>query len=245
MHVIAINGSPRETTTQRLLEAIADRLASHDIQVSIVPLKDKRIEDCRGCEACIRRTSECVVADDARDVLAQLQAADGIILASPVYLMQVTGKLKSLIDKTASWVHRPVLVGVPVLVAATTGGSGLKQTLSYLEDVAIQWGAQPSGRIGRVPTDPQEVSEREIARFVTHLRQPRTMRRPGMRQLIFFQVQKVLALKLSALDHTYWAERHWLERDFYYTCRIPLHKRLVARLFFHILYGRVKPVATI
>ena len=241
--VIAINGSSRQVTTHKLLEQIAADLAPHQIDVTVISLAGKEIGDCIGCERCIRKTSTCYQEDAARDILPQLIDADGIILASPVYVMNITGKLKSLIDKTASWVHRPPLVGKPALLVATTGGSGLKETLSYLERVAIQWGAHPTGKIGRAAMDRAPVSSKELASFVWHLNHEPRRYRPSLKQVIYYQVQKVLALKISALDQAYWADRGWDRGHYYYPSRVSWVKRLIGTIVYRILDARVRPVA--
>ena len=241
MHVLALNGSPRQGNTHRVIQEIADLLRPHGIDVRELSLARLRIDDCVGCERCIRETSACVLPDDAGDILDLLTKADGLILASPVYVMQVPGRLKSLIDKTASWVHRPPLAGVPTLLVGTTAGSGLGQTLSYLEQVAVQWGAFPTGRIGRTVTDRRPVQAREVGRFLWHLRHPRAMYRPSAQQVLFFQVQKTLALKVSALDRAYWTERGWHTAPYYYACRLSWALRLLGSLMSWILDWRVRP----
>jgi multimeric flavodoxin WrbA len=241
-YVVAVNGSPRNVTTQKLLDEIAAKLASYQIEVTTISLAGKEIKDCAGCERCIRETTLCIQRDAAQEILAQLLAADGVILASPVYMMHVSGKLKSLIDKTASWVHRPPMAGKPVMMVATTGGSGLRQTLDFLKQTIIQWGAHPTSRIGRRATDSRPVSDQEVASFVWHLNNDPRHYRPEWVQLAFYQVQKVLALKVASIDRAYWEERGWDKSIYYYPCRISLPRRWIAGLFYRILYRRVQPV---
>jgi multimeric flavodoxin WrbA len=241
-HVIMLDGSTRKATTHRLLTEIATLLTSRQIQVTMISLSDYQIQHCVGCERCIRETSACFQEDDARAILSQLVAADGFVLASPVYIMNVTGKLKSLMDKTASWVHRPPLVAKPVLLAATTAGSGLDQVLDYMEQVTIQWGAHPTGKIGRSATKKHPVSQAELDNLIWHLRNAPHAYRPSVRQLTLYQVQKVLALKVSALDRAYWTERGWDKQPYYYPCRISLVRRWIAWSVYQVLYRRVQPV---
>jgi multimeric flavodoxin WrbA len=240
-HVVAVNGSSKNANTQKLLTEIADLLEEHQIQVTIINLGDYKIDDCIGCELCIRKTSACFQKDDAQEILAKLINADGIILASPVYMMHLTGKLKSLIDKTASWVHRPPLIGKPVLLAATTAGAGLKEVHKYLEQVAIQWGAQPTEKIGRSVISKQSPSQENVERFVWHLNNPVSSYKPSLNQLMQFQVQKVLALKVSTLDRRYWVEQGWDRQSFYYPCRISFGKRIIAWCFYQVLSYRIRP----
>jgi multimeric flavodoxin WrbA len=240
--VLALNGSSRKGSTQQLLEQIAARLSAHQIHVDLVTLAGREIKDCIGCELCIRKTSQCYQKDDAQEILSQMQKADGLILASPVYVMNITGKLKSLIDKTASWVHRPTLVGKPALLVATTAGSGLRETLNYLEQVVIQWGTHPTGKIGRTVTDQRPVLDKEVQSFLWHLNRTPRHYKPSTRQLIMFQVQKVLALKVSALDREYWQERGWHQGYYFYPCRASWPQRWIAWITYQILDHRVKPI---
>ena len=201
-------------------------LAVHQIHVTVINLGDYKIDDCIGCELCIRKTSSCFQKDGAQTILSKLVEADGIILASPVYLMHITGKLKSLIDKTASWVHRPPMVGKPALVVATTAGSGIKDVHKYLEQIAIQWGAHPTDNIGRSVMNQEAVSFDDVKSFVWHLNNPISAYKPSLNQVMQFQVQKVLALKVSELDRDYWIKQGWNKRSYYYPCQISMGKRI-------------------
>jgi hypothetical protein len=183
-----------------------------------------------------------VLEDDAQDVLSKVLAADGLVLATPVYVGTVTGKLKSLIDKTASWLHRPQVVGLPVLPVVSTAGSGQKRTLAYLAEAVTYWGAHPLAGISRTATNRRPVDRSELEPFLRHLGMSKARYRPSLRQVVLFEVQKVLALKVSRIDRQFWQERGWDRRDFYYSCRLSLAKRLVGRLLFAILMHRVRPV---
>lgn len=241
-HIVMLNGSPRRKTTHRLLSEIAVLLESRGFSVTRLNIADYEIQDCAGCQLCIRKTSKCYKQDDADEILSQFVKADGIVLSSPVYLMSVPGKLKSLFDKTASWVHRPPLVGKPVLLAATTAGSGLKDVLKYLETVVVQWGCFPTGTISRSVMKRPTVTSRDVENFVHYVNAAPQDHRPSLNQLIFYEVQKVLAMKVLTIDREYWVQRGWDKGDYYYACHIPWYKHLFARLFYRFLYARVQPV---
>lgn len=243
-HVVAINGSPRQGNTLALLEQIARALEPHGVRVTIVNMGRYHIKDCAGCEHCIRKGGWCVQEDGAREILEQLLDADGFILASPVFFMQLTGRLKSLIDKTASWFHRPPLVGKPALVVSTTAGAGHTDTMKYLEDVAMLWGGMPVGRFAWTASKAPAPDPRVIRRFVWHLDHEPCHYRPTTRQLSFYAVQKVLALKLSKLDQEFWRGRGWDKRNFYYPCRLGLWPRFNGDLLYFILNRTVKMKST-
>jgi multimeric flavodoxin WrbA len=95
------------------------------------------IKDCIGFKHCILK-DDCVLKDDVVQIMDKIKNSDGIILTSPVYLQAVTGKLKTFVDRTCKWFHRPEIYGKPVLIIVTTKGSGFKSTLKYLEKVVTQ-----------------------------------------------------------------------------------------------------------
>lgn len=243
--IISLNGSPRKrnSNTGQLLSEITGLIPPHLAGVTQLSLADYEIAHCLGCQRCILKDVPCFQEDDAAWVLRQVREADGFILGSPVYMLNVSGKLKSLIDRSASWFHRPTLVGRPAIVVSSTAGSGLKGTLDYLRDVVIQWGAHPAGRVGRSLTDSQPVTESDVSRFLWHLQNDPSRYRPSLRQLIFYQVQKVVALKTSPVDCAYWESQGWDEAVYYHPCRISLIKHAIAKAFYWMLERRVQPVS--
>jgi multimeric flavodoxin WrbA len=243
-HVVAVNGSPRKATTYKLLEEIAVLLEAQQVQMTILNLGDYQVDECTGCELCIRKTGQCHQNDDTQKILSQLEAADGVILASPVYVMNIPGRLKSLIDKTASWVHRSPMVGKPMLSVAVTAGAGLKEVHTYLEKVGLQWGMHPTDQIGRSAMNQEPPTQSEINKFVWHLKNPTSAYKPSLQQLIQYQVQKVMALKVSKIDREYWTERGWDKELYYYPARISVINRIIASIFYKFLYSRINPVNT-
>lgn len=239
-HVVAINGSPRKANTTLLLNRIGGVLAKHGIKTTVLSLSDYRIMECIGCETCIRKTGKCFQDDASEAVLSQLRNADGIILSSPVYLMQITSSMKRMIDKTPSWTHRPPLVGKPVLLASTSAGSGLRDVLTYLEKVAIQWGAHPTGFIGRSNVNQSPVTEDDLKKFIWHLTNPQEKYKPSYKQITQYQVQKVLSLKVLDIDKQFWAKKGWDKQVYYFNCRIDPLKRLWGQIFFNFMMMRIK-----
>ena len=80
-------------------------------------------------------------------VFKKMLEADGIILATPNYINQVTGSLKTLFDRLAHFIHCKRLLGKYVAAAVTSGSGYDEPVLSYLEYYAHTCGAQFSGGI--------------------------------------------------------------------------------------------------
>lgn len=216
---MALLGTKRKNNTYKLLLQIREILSDKGIELEVVELYKYNIQSCNGCDVCNLKGS-CVIKDDVLEIMEKLSKADGIILASPVYLKQVTGKMKSFFDRTCSWYHRPVLTAKPVLCVSTTKGSGLNETLEYMESVACQWGAITAGGIGRsIFNIKKPVTEKEVSKFIMYMENPKIYS-PSISQLISFQVEKALAKKLNGIDVEYWEERGWMDKPYFYECRI-------------------------
>ena len=129
LKVIAINSSNRKMNTYNIIFAVKQLLKNHDIDVEIINLFDFDIKTCIGCEQCLIK-GECVLTDQVSDIMEKIKSCDGIILTSPVYMENVSGKLKTFIDRTCSWFHRPPIYGKPVLVIAKIGRASCRERVS-------------------------------------------------------------------------------------------------------------------
>jgi multimeric flavodoxin WrbA len=237
--VIAINSSRRKKNTYGILQKIKEDLIQRDIEVDIINLFDYEIKDCLGCEQCLHGKN-CPNKDDVQLLMDKLRESDGIILSTPIYMGGISGKLKVFIDRTCKWFHRPELVGKPVLLVATTAASGLKDTLKFLEKTAIQWGGFPSGRIGRTVSSLEDaVKPNEYDNFVKHLLMEKQKYNPSINQLIFFQVQKVLAEKVLTIDKEFWEQMNWINKLYYFDCSINAVNRTIAKSFYKMLSKKV------
>ncbi|MBF0619318.1 MAG: flavodoxin family protein [Candidatus Omnitrophica bacterium] len=102
MKVVAFNGSARrEGNTSILIKAVFAELQKEGIETELVNLSGKPLRGCMACYGCFQnKNKRCVVEDDlVNDAIAKMIAADGIILASPVYVADVSSEMKALIDR--------------------------------------------------------------------------------------------------------------------------------------------------
>ncbi len=231
LNIIAINSSKRKINTYKVISEVKQILSNEEINVEIINLFDYDIESCIGCENCLIK-GNCVFDDDVTRIMDKMKSSNGIILTSPVYMENVTGKLKVFLDRTCKWFHRPELYGKPILVIATTKGSGIKFTLSYLERVVIQWGGINSGKIGRnIRNIDKEVNKNECKKFIDQIKMDKRLFKPSLKALTQFQVQKVLAKKIGYLDSEYWNKKNWNKEIYYFECNISQYKKLIAKSF--------------
>lgn len=98
-NVLIISSSLRKGSNSEALAAeFARGAADAGNKVKLISLRDKDIRFCRGCLAC-QKTQKCVIADDAQSIVAKMHDADVIAFASPIYYYEMSGQLKTLLDR--------------------------------------------------------------------------------------------------------------------------------------------------
>ena len=105
LQVLSINGSRRKTgNTALLIESIMTSAEQWQVRSESVVLGDYDIGACTGCEGC-RSSWECVIKDDFAEIVKKMDAAEGIVLASPTYWYSVTSDMKRFIDRCYSLIQ--------------------------------------------------------------------------------------------------------------------------------------------
>lgn len=102
MKIIGINGSPRnKANTGQLLNHILEKCEKDGHETKSFQLDRININGCKSCYACKTDKSpgRCVMKDDMNQLLEEILNADAIVLASPIYMWQVTGQTKLFVDR--------------------------------------------------------------------------------------------------------------------------------------------------
>ncbi len=102
LSVVAFNGSPRrDGNTSVLIRHVLDELEREGIATECVQVGGRTVRGCRDCRLCFEsRDGRCVLDDDpVNDCIERMVGADGIVLGSPVYFLDVTAEMKALIDR--------------------------------------------------------------------------------------------------------------------------------------------------
>lgn len=98
-NILILSASLRAgSNSETLANAFADgaRAAGHTVEV--ISLRGKNIAFCRGCLAC-QTLGRCVIDDDAVAITEKMQHADVIVFATPIYYYEMSGQLKTLLDR--------------------------------------------------------------------------------------------------------------------------------------------------
>lgn len=149
MKILAINGSPRKnaSNTLRLVEAVMEGAKSAGAETEIIDITGKDVNFCIGCSTCYS-TGECIHDDDGAEIFAKVMEADGLVLASPVYLDTVTAQLKRWLDRLADTVHCQTFTGKYGCSVVTAGGSMQNETVAYLNKMQNGFGILTVGGVG-------------------------------------------------------------------------------------------------
>jgi multimeric flavodoxin WrbA len=235
-NILIINSSYRKKNTYNVLMQIEQLLKKNDTNIEIINLFDYKIENCIGCKKCIT-DGECCFKDDMINLMIKMVKSDGLILSSPIYVGTVSGKFKTMVDRTCMWYHRPELAGKPILFVATTEATGIKDTKKCFETIAMEWGVQKAGFIARSSRNiNSSVKDKELIQFLKLLNEGKSSYKPSIYEINIFQVQKVLALKTNERDKQFWQDSGWIDKVYYYTCKVNLLKRIFSNLIFKFLY---------
>jgi hypothetical protein len=82
----------------------------------------------------------------------------------------------------------------------------------------------------------EQMDPEKLKKFRYFLEREHLVRyRPTLKQSIEFMTQKVLAEEILPLDREFWTERGYLDRTYYYPCRINPFNRIIAYFYYRIL----------
>ena len=97
--VVVISTSMRAgSNSQVLAEQFAEGAKAAGNEVEFISLRGKEIKFCVGCLAC-QKTGACVFKDDVPAIMEQVLNADVVCWATPIYYYEMSGQMKTLIDR--------------------------------------------------------------------------------------------------------------------------------------------------
>ena len=101
--IIAVNGSPRRNgNTAELLGKALQGAQEAGAQTELVHLYSLNFKGCISCFYCKRKDKEhgtCAMRDDLTPLLERLKEADGLILGSPIYFMNLASGMIAFMER--------------------------------------------------------------------------------------------------------------------------------------------------
>lgn len=103
MKVVGILGSPRtDGNSSTIAKKFIKTAKGLGAQTQIFYLNELNYKGCQGCYSCKGKLEHCILDDDLTDVLNAMHTANIIVLSSPNYYGDVSGQMKTFIDRTFS-----------------------------------------------------------------------------------------------------------------------------------------------
>lgn len=257
MKIVVINSSGRtKGNTQRLLKVLENELVimaerQHiSINIKQVMLSELDIKSCRGCRSCFVR-GDCQLKDAVAEIEALISHCDALVLASPVYMEDVNGIMKTWIDRMAFHAHRPSFYDKYSIAISTSGAGASKHSLITMRNALMAWGFHNLGtykfRMGadmksELVEEKYETKLSDIAKNLINAILNNEVQKPSLYSLVSFKIQQKyykISDRACALDRTYWEEKGWLNSDasFYQPIKCNPVKRLTASVIGAILSG--------
>ena len=122
--VLLLNGSPRANgCTAAALQEMVSVFKTEGIETELIHVGKMDIRGCIACGSCMK-TGKCVFDDLVNEVAPKFEAADGLVIGSPVYYASPNGTIISFMDRLfySSHFSKHMKVGAAV-VSARRGGN--------------------------------------------------------------------------------------------------------------------------
>lgn len=128
MNILFLNGSPRKNGyTVQIMKYIQEEVNSTH-SVEWVHAYDLQIKPCQCCLRC-RPDNECKLPkDDGHSVWHKIRESDALIIGSPTYFGNVSGPLKTLIDRNLTAFESIAANGLEMPVPSHTGQKAIMVT---------------------------------------------------------------------------------------------------------------------
>ena len=164
MKVLLINGSPHsEGNTAIALKEMAAVFEKNGIETEMIQVGNQAIRGCVACGGCGAKGA-CVFDDIVNEVAPKFEAADGLVIGSPVYYASANGTLISFLDRLfySSGFDKTMKVGASVTIARRGGCSATFDELNKyftISGMPVASGNYWNSVHGRVPGEAAQDQE--------------------------------------------------------------------------------------
>lgn len=223
MKVAIIHGQTHKGSTYHVAQELAQKIGGETREFF---LPRDFGEFCVGCNTCFNETEKkCPHYGKLAPIVEAMDAADVIILASPVYVYHASGAMKAFLDHFGyRWmVHSPEACmftkqGVCICTAA---GAGMRSTLKDMADSLFFWGVARVYKygVGVAAVNWAGVSQKkraEIDKATMSLARKIVRRgervKPGLKtRAVFFAMHLLQRNGFNPRDVEHWKQRGWTE----------------------------------
>lgn len=138
MKVLIINGSPRVNgNTTIAIREMEQVFAENSVETETVQIGMKDVRGCIACGHCAE-AGKCVFDDVVNELAPKFEAADGLVIASPVYYASANATLIACLDRLFYSTHfnKTMKVGASVVCARRGGCSATFDELNKYFTIA-------------------------------------------------------------------------------------------------------------
>lgn len=97
--ILLLNGSPHQHgCTATALDEMISVFEGEGVETELIQVGSKEIRGCISCSKC-SKTGKCVFDDLVNEVAPKFEAADGLVVGSPVYYGSPNGTILSFMDR--------------------------------------------------------------------------------------------------------------------------------------------------
>jgi multimeric flavodoxin WrbA len=157
VRIVVLHGQNHQGSTWNTSQLFVDSLWQEGDEIESFTLN--KVPTCIGCFNCFSKGEEnCPHYAQAGSIIAAIEEADVVVLESPTYCLEMSGKMKSFVEHMGyRWYpHRPhpamrKKIGVAI---STTAGSGASSVTKSLKRQMYWWGIPKIYRLSyRVAAD--------------------------------------------------------------------------------------------
>jgi multimeric flavodoxin WrbA len=221
MKILVLIGSLRKHNTHEIAKMIEKRHKQlSDCEYEYIFLKDMDLKLCTGCHACMTAGEQyCPLKDDRDMIIGKMEEADGIIIASPTFSMNVPWVMKNFMDRLSYIMHRPRLfnqkIMLMVLSGSIRGGKDAMRALSFaafagkVVNKLIVLNSPDMNENKRNKQD--KIVMREAEKFAASMNKKYT-HKPPFSYLIWFSAFKALSKESkdsNRADHAYYKDKNY------------------------------------
>jgi multimeric flavodoxin WrbA len=138
MKVLILNGSPRPNgNTSIAVREMETVFQEGGVEVETVQIGNKDVRGCIACLSCAK-TGKCVFDDIVNELAPKFEAADGLVVATPVYYASANATLVACLDRLFYSTHfdKTMKVGASVVCARRGGCSATFDELNKYFTIA-------------------------------------------------------------------------------------------------------------
>ena len=144
--VILLNGSPHaKGCTWAALDEMIQTFEKEGIETELIHVGNKAIRGCIACKYCVKN-GKCVFDDDlVNEVAPKFEAAQGLVVGSPVYYSSPNGTILSFMDRLfySTSFSRHMKVGAAVVSCRRGGNTATYDVLNKYFTISSMPAFQP------------------------------------------------------------------------------------------------------